>query len=268
MADSITSTKNPIVRRFRSVAAGDDPRAFLAEGIKLVGEALAAGLAPVEAAFVDRVRERDDGDHIVRELGAAGPSGGVHACSPSVMGRLSSVKAPPGVVAVFERPSRSIGDLVAPAPALVVVAAGLRDPGNLGALVRAAEAAGATGLVAAAGGADPWREKAVRGSAGSAFRLPVIGSATASGVERLCAEHGLQRIVADGGGADSYLDVDYARPTCLVLGAEAEGVPDEFLTGEVRRVRIPMARPVESLNVAVAAGVLMFEARRQRGGGS
>jgi TrmH family RNA methyltransferase len=147
----------------------------------------------------------------------------------------------------------------------VVVAAGVGDPGNLGSILRAAEAAGATGCITLPGGADPFRDKAVRGSMGSIFRLPVLAGLDAVAVVDFARRNGLQVVAADGGAATAYTAADLRPPTLLVLGAEAAGVPEELRSAADLRVRIPLRSPVESLNVAVAAGVLLFEARRQRG---
>lgn len=147
--------------------------------------------------------------------------------------------------------------------ALIVVAAGIKDPGNLGAVIRTAEAAGATGVICLAGGADPFRDKALRGASGSTFRLPVI--AGVSEAEALALLEGLHVVVAETGGEIDCWKADFGKPGALVIGNEGHGVPDAFRSVAAQRVRIPIAASVESLNVAVAAGVLLFEARRQRG---
>jgi len=258
----ITSTKNPIVRRFREAAAGDPPEVCLAEGVRLCAEALAADLPVEEAAVTERVRGSEEGRAVLRLLERNAAQ--LHWCSPSVMERLSAVKTPPGVLCILRRPALLLPDLFAGDAPLVVIAAGLKDPGNVGAVIRSAEAAGATGVAALRGGADPWREKAVRGSAGSVFRVPTLGGQDPAKVAAACTERGLQVVMADGQGGDDYLSVDFAQPTALVLGAEDSGIPRELSVPGARRIRIPMAKPVESLNVSVAAGILLFEARRQR----
>jgi TrmH family RNA methyltransferase len=140
----------------------------------------------------------------------------------------------------------------------------VRDPGNLGSLLRTAEAAGATGVVSLRGGADPFRDKALRGSMGSVFRLPVLHGLDAAAVIAFARRHRLQLVIADGGGDRVHTQADLRKPLALVVGAEAAGVPPELLAAADARVRIPLRAPVESLNVAVAAGVLLFEAQRQR----
>lgn len=261
MTKQITSTKNPVVQRFRAAAAGKSEGVVLAEGVRLVGEALAAGAEIIAVAFSPRL-----GDEALRSrLSAAAPE--VFECTDAVLARLSQLETPQGVAVLVRRREWRDEDLLKGdlAP-LVVVAAGVRDPGNLGSLVRTAEAAGASGLLTMRGGADPFRDKAVRGSMGSIFRLPVRHGDDAEGVVGFARAHRLRLIVADGGGAGDtpHTEVDLRTPVALVVGAEAAGVPAPLLAAAAVRARIPLRAPVESLNVAVAAGVLLFEARRQR----
>ncbi len=256
----ITSGKNPAVQRFRDAAEGRLDGVLLAEGTRLVREALAAGLRVVEAAVSPRLGDVD----LARELQQRADT--FLECTDAALARMSALDTPQGVAVLVQKPAVQEADLLRGdlAP-LVVVAAGVRDPGNLGSLLRTAEAAGATGVVAMQGGADPFRDKAVRGSMGSVFRLPVLHRLDASAVVAFARRHRLQIVVADGGGEVVYTAAKLTSPTLLVVGAEAAGVPAELLAAADVRVRIPLRLPVESLNVAVAAGVLLFEAQRQRG---
>jgi TrmH family RNA methyltransferase len=256
----ITSAKNPVVHRYRDAAEGRIPGLLLAEGQRLVREALAAGLPVHEAAVSPACHDLD----LIRELEARATT--FLDCSVDALAKMSALETPPGVAILVERPSATEADLLGgPGAPLVVVAAGVGDPGNLGSILRAAEAAGATGCITLQGGADPFRDKAVRGSMGSVFRLPVLAGLDAAAVVDFARRHGLQVVAADGGAGTAYTAVDLRGPTLLVLGAEAAGVPGGLLAAADTRVRIPLRSPVESLNVAVAAGVLLFEARRQRG---
>jgi len=176
-----------------------------------------------------------------------------------------ALDTPQGVAVLLQKPATGLQDLLgADLAPIVVIAAGVRDPGNLGSLLRTAEAAGASGCLAMRGGADPFRDKAVRGSMGSIFRLPVHYGLEATEVVEFARHHRLQLVVADGGGSVLHTQADLRRPLALVVGAEAAGVPPALLAAADQRVRIPLRSPVESLNVAVAAGVLLFEAQRQR----
>ena len=266
MTDSpaITSPKNPLVRRFRDAAAGEPPEVMLVDGIKLVEEALDAKLPPLEAAISSRLFGSEEGKALRRRLEHEAPR--LFEVSDAVLERIAGVQTPQGVSVIFRRPAYQAEDLRGKRT-LLVIAAGVQDPGNLGAVIRTAEAAGASGVVALQGGADPFRDKAVRGSAGSVFRLPTLGGVSSQAAEALLdslrgAE--LQVVVAESGASQEHWRCDFKKPTVLVLGSEAHGIPEWLRARATLRVRIPMQAPVESLNVAVAAGVLLFEARRQR----
>jgi TrmH family RNA methyltransferase len=258
----VTSTKNPIVRRFRAVAAGEDNSLLVADGIRLLHEALDAGLPLREVAVAAGLAETPRGRELVARVQAAAEL--VHVCADNVIGRISHLDTPQGAVGIVGRPHVRPRHLLGRDRALVVVAAGIKDPGNLGALVRAAEAAGASGLIALAGGADPFRDKAVRGSAGSIFRLPVLGGWTIEQTVAFSAEHALQLIVTAADAEADYWSADLRRPTAIVFGGEGEGVPAALRAKAAGAIRIALAPAVESLNVAVAAGIVLFEAKRQR----
>lgn len=258
-----TSTKNPAVQRFRDAATGRRDGELVAEGVRLVREALDAGLQVLEAAVSPKLQDEQ------LRLDLQQCADAFLDCSDALLGRLSALDSQQGVAVRLRRPQRDDAALLVGASGselvpLVVVAAGLRDPGNLGAVMRAAEAAGATGLITIAGGADPFRDKAVRGSMGSVFRLPVQHGRSVDDVIGFARGHRLQVVVADGAGGLVHTDADLRRPLLLVVGAEAAGVDHAWLGVCDQHVRVPLRPPVESLNVAVAAGVLLFEARRQR----
>ncbi len=255
----VSSAKNPVVQQFRDAAAGAADGALLAEGPRLVGEALDAGLQVVAAAVSPRCDDAALRDRLQQA------TTNFFEVAPDVMERMSALDTPPGVAVLLRRPevdeAALLGRNTVP---LVVVAAGVRDPGNLGSMLRAAEAAGASGCITMRGGADPFRDKAVRGSMGSVFRLPVLHGLDGAAVIDFARRHRLQIVVADGNGDRPYTEVDFRRPLLLVVGAEAAGVPSDLLQAASARASIPLRAPVESLNVAVAAGVLLFEAQRQR----
>jgi len=189
MANPITSRQNPIVARYRAVAHGDVNGLLLLDGVHLVQDALAAGV-PIEHAAVDMdTRERADIMGLVAALTDGGAE--VVTVTPLVMGALSPVRSPSAIVAIARRPELDLDELyTGPAP-LVVIASDIQDPGNLGAIVRVAEAGGAASVLAAGASADPFSWKALRGSMGSALRFPVdrvddAGQAVAEARKRGC----------------------------------------------------------------------------------
>lgn len=264
--EPITSAKNPIVRRVRDAARGETEGELVLDGARLVRDALAADVPIRLAAISPKVLTPRGGHELKAKLESAADE--FFECSDSVLERMSSLDTPQGVIVIGARPDHDLAALsnaTTPTVPLIAVAAGVRDPGNLGAIVRAAEAAGASGFVALEGGADPFRDKAVRGSAGSVLRLPTVHGVSAAELLSWAKRAGFQLVVAEGSAEGEYFDVDFTKPTSIVVGAEGDGLPAELRTAEsVVYARIPMAASVESLNVAVAAGVLLFEAKRQR----
>lgn len=262
---TVSSRQNPIVRLYRTLArereSGDrDPRLLL-DGLHLLSEAHAAGLTVESAAFAHRLLDTADGQSLARSLAETGTA--VLAVSDSVLAAMSPVRTPSGVVAVASRPRASLDSVLERAPQLVVLAADVQDSGNIGAIVRAAEAAGGTGLVACGAGADPFGWKALRGSMGSAFRLPIARGDLNAAIGA-CRAAGLQVLAAVPRGGRALFELDLRPPSALVLGGEGHGLSSDALSQTDARISIPMQPPVESLNVAVAAAVFFYEACRQR----
>jgi RNA methyltransferase, TrmH family len=169
-------------------------------------------------------------------------------------------------VGIARRTLPSLADALASANALVVVAHDVQDPGNVGGIMRTAEAAGATAFIATAATADPLGWKALRGSMGSALRLPVTRADIAD-VLRALRTAGIATVALVPRAGRSLFEADFRTPSALILGSEGAGVPDVVLQQLDRRITIPMQPPVESLNVGVAAALVLYEAFRQRTAG-
>jgi TrmH family RNA methyltransferase len=260
----IRSRGNPLVQRLRALKErGQRAEADLAllEGARLVEEALGAGLEVVEAAASTRFGERPHETRLAEALARSGVT--LRRLGDDLMRSLTELETSPGLLALARRPRFDEESLYRDRP-MVVIAAAIQNPGNLGGLLRTAEAAGATGAYLTEGTADPLSWKALRGSMGSAFRLPhVRGLPAREAVERVRAR-GLQVVATDAHGSVAYDEVDFRAPTALLFGAEGSGLGAELVAAADRRVNVPMQPPVESLNVGVAAGVVLFEASRQR----
>ena len=262
----IRSRTNPLVKRLRALkdrGAGSD--LALLEGFTLVEEALAAGLHLVEAAVTPAAEDTARGRDLVHQLTQRRTA--VRRVAASVLESLSEAETSQGLVALARRPTFDEEALFTP-PALVVVAAGLQNPGNVGAVLRAAEAAGATGAYLTRGTADPFSWKALRGAMGSAFRVPHVRGLAATEVLDRLRRRGVTILAAAAGTGERYDAADLRRPVAFLLGQEAGGLGAELAAAADGRITIPMKGRAESLNVAVAAGVLLFEAARQRATGS
>ena len=255
----ITSRQHPIVKEFRELARGGGPLILL-DGWHLLGEAAAARVAVEKIAICGPPTTREQ--EVVDRLRRAGAQ--IVDVSGSVLNALSPVNSPTGVVASARRPLVASDAILHPTPALVLAATGLQDPGNAGAIIRSAAAAGATGVVLDESSADPWGWKALRASMGSAFHLPVLRSRGMGSLLKDWRQAGLRIAATVPRNGTSMHNVDFTKPTVLLLGGEGAGLADALVESADVRVTIPMRGGIESLNAAVAAAVLLYEAQRQR----
>lgn len=187
----------------------------------------------------------------------------VHPVQAGVLGQVLDTVTPQPVVALVSWPVVDRPVLAESGPSLVAVLAGVSDPGNVGTVVRTAAAAGASGVMLTEGSADPFGPKAVRASAGAVLRLPIAESSREAALPTL-AEVGVRLVVADAHGSVALDDADLTGDVAVVLGNETHGIPAGLAELPAVRVSIPMARGTESLNVAAAGAVILFEAARQR----
>jgi TrmH family RNA methyltransferase len=237
---------------------------MLLEGIKLIEEALAAGIALVHALISPRLERSQRGRALLDALAGRGVE--PRLLDDALLSSISQVETSQGALALARRPAFTEADLYRGRPLILVVTA-VQDPGNVGALLRAAEGAGATGAYLAASSADPYSWKALRGGMGSAFRLPCVRMAGAEQILTHLRSRQVVSVAAVASGGLPYDRVDMRRPLALWLGNEGAGLPDALVGQLDERVTVPLAPPVESLNVAVAGGLLLFEADRQRRAG-
>jgi RNA methyltransferase, TrmH family len=271
--ERISSRQNAIVKRFRdlarasrTVASAGHSAEVLLDGEHLVQEALACDI-PVEiAAFSDKHLSNvlSPVARIAKDVKKRG--GRVLTVSEQVLAAMSPVQHSSGVVAIARaRPTdvRVVMATVTDLP-LVLVLAGLQDPGNVGAIIRAAAAFGASGVVAIEGSANPFSWKALRGAMGGTFRIPIAARGSLSEVVASAAELGVRLVAAVPRGGTPLPELDLRKPTAIVLGGEGAGVPHTTMAAVQETVTIPMQAPVESLNVAIAAALILYEATRQR----
>jgi RNA methyltransferase, TrmH family len=233
----------------------------LAEGVRLVEEALAAGIDVRGAAVSLALEGTPRGSALKSALRDRGVV--LTEVGPAELDELADTEHPQGVVAVIEPRSWTLADVPAARGAVVLVLDAVQDPGNVGTLLRTALGLGAAGVVALKGTADLTNPKVLRGSMGAAFRLPAIPAAPEAFLA-WAEERGVELWVAAAGGEPAGSRAPRARrpPLALVLGNEGAGVGAALEAAARRRVSIPLAPGVESLNVAVAAGILLYEIMR------
>ena len=232
---------------------------FVLEGPTLLAEALDAG-ADLEGVYVEEGAAFEAVDR-ARTRGVA-----VHDVATGVIARVADAVTPKPVLAVATRPPATVDD--AAGADLVVVCAGLQDPGNAGTVVRTAEAAGAGAVIFTDDTVDAFSPKSVRASAGSLFHVRVVVGGTPVEVLERLGGRGEQRLGAVAHGGTPLSDVDLRGPVALVVGSEAHGLTPEVREALDAEVTIPHAGRTESLNVGMAAAVICFEAVRQRRAGA
>ena len=262
LAEQITSRQNPLIKRAIQIRVGNEPGFMFVEGARLVDEAIAAGASIESIIYTSAFAETDRGKLLFARVARMHFRGAL--VPEQIMHAICDTESPQGIVALAAQPRAELDDVFTGDAPLVVVVDGLQDPGNLGAIIRAAEAGGAAGVVTTPGTVEPFSPKALRASMGSAFRLPVVRRAVVEAVVAAARENGCTVLAALTHGEVRYTDADWRRPTVVLIGNEGAGLSPDALALADETVAIPIASAVESLNAAMAATVLVFEAARQR----
>jgi RNA methyltransferase, TrmH family len=260
----ITSRDNSLLRQVRAVRDGKIDELIYVEGLRLCEEALRSRLT-IEAVVVsEELLRKERVAAVIQELSQASKRFG--SVSEKLLESVSYTKTPQGIVVLAQRPESSETRLAAQLDGspLLVVLHRINNPVNVGAILRTAEAAGAAGVIATKNTSDPFSPKSLRGAMGSAFRLPIWSGPAYTEMIEWCRQRSLATICAAVDATAAYTELDWTRPSALILGPESTGLTAEEQELADRRVSIPMKGMAESLNVAVAGGVLLFEAARQR----
>ena len=260
----ITSRDNSLLRQVRAVRDGKIEELIFIEGLRLCEEAQRSNLE-IEAVVVsEELLRKERAAAAIEELSRV--SKRVATVSEKLLESVSYTKTPQGIIVLAQRPEASEQRLTASldANSLLVVLHQINNPVNVGVILRTAEAAGATGVITTSNTSDPFSPKSLRGAMGSAFRLPIWTGVPFDELIVWCRKRGIATVCADVDATTSYSKIDWTGPTALVLGPESTGLTLEELETADQRVSIPMKGDAESLNVSVAAGILLFEAARQR----
>ncbi len=250
---SLTRADLQGLRALQTARGRRQQRAFLIEGEKLVREALTAG-APIR-----RLLATPDAAPLLQPLSHDIT---VEAISPAQAERLADTRTPQGWFAVLEDRLPALPDLLADSPGLMLALDGVQDPGNVGALIRVAAALGAGALLVGEGSADPTQPKVLRAATGAWFRVALVRAAPLADTLRATAAAGYRCWALDRTGASLYTPTLWPDRLVLVLGSEGAGLSPAVAAVAERRIAIPMAPGVESLNVAVAAGIALAECGR------
>lgn len=260
----LTSLANPRIRAasaLRERRERDRAGLTLVDGARELRRAIDAGVAVVEVFVCEPLLAGPDARAALDRLRAGGIP--LQPVSEPVFAKLAFGQRAEGLVAVIRIPSVRLDDLAIPGQPLVVVVEAVEKPGNLGAILRSADGAGADAVIAASPRTDLFNPNTIRASAGTIFGLP-LAAATTGETRAWLAGRGLRIVTARVDAPTAYTDADLTGPVALVFGTEAEGLSDNWRDAGADAIRIPMLGIADSLNVSVSAAVLLYEARRQR----
>lgn len=259
----ITSRDNSLLRQAREVRDGKVEDLIFVEGLRLCEEAARSELSIEAVIFSEQLAGKEKAAPVIDQITRLASR--VASVSEKLLESISFTKTPQGIVLLARRPKATEHVLSGQGKqSLLVVMHQINNPVNVGAIIRTAEAAGASGAVATANTSDPFSPKALRGAMGSAFRLPIWSGPTYDEVIEWCRAQDIRTVCAAAQGGTSFPEIDWTSATALILGPESTGLSKAEIELADASARIPMTGSVESLNVSVAAGILLFEAARQR----
>lgn len=265
----IKSRDNPLIKRVRAARAGKIREQIYLEGLRLCEEAAQALSADqiLDVISTERFAELERGKKLLESLMNDGKR--VAFVSEAVFSTISDTKTPQGIVLLAARPNTAQSALFRNSneSALLVILHRINNPSNAGAILRTVEAAGATGVILTEGTTDIFSPKALRGAMGSSLRLPLWTGATLQEALTFCQAQAVRTVSTDTKAGRDYTEIDWTIPRALIVGSEGAGLERLEIDAADESLKIPMRAPVESLNVAVAAGIILYEAARQRARG-
>jgi len=263
MTELISSAANPLIRRVRRLADRRYRRregAFVVRGVQPVWQAVEAR-ADIEALLVAPDLLPGPAAAMVAGQEALGVK--VTRLTGELFGRIADRDGPSGLAAIVRMRAGVLAGLAVRPDSVFVALHEVANPGNLGTIIRTADAAGAAGVILVGPSTDPFDPAAVKASMGAIFSVPVAAEASPHEFVSWCRAHAIAVAVTSGSGSGSLWDTVLPRPVAILLGSEGAGLPEELLAAGDLRLRIPMTGTAESLNLAVAAGILLYEAWRQ-----
>ena len=267
MTEVISSAANPLIRRVRLLGDRRHRRregAFVVMGVQPVWQAVEAG-ADIEVLIVAPDLLREPAARMVAGQEAAGVR--VARLSGELFGRIADRDGPAGLAAIVRQRTARLADLAIRPSSVFVALHEVASPGNLGTIIRTADAAGAGGVILVGSCTDPFDPVAVKASMGAVFSVPVATAESPGEFLAWCKESGVAVAVASGSeagaGSGTFWAAKLPAPLAILLGSEGAGLPDGLLAAGDLRLRIPMTGTAESLNLAVAAGILLYETWRR-----
>lgn len=259
----VTSLSNPIIKDIKALSnkkERDETKSFMAEGLKLVIDALELGFEIKTLVYAKNVKDKPQVEQVAKKTFVRG--GLVLEVSEKVLSSITRRDNPQMVVGIFTQRWTSLKDLRPKTGETYVALDRVRDPGNLGTIIRTADAAGASGVILVGETTDPFSMETVRATMGSVFAVPLVRTSVTDFLAWKKTA-GVSLVATHLAGAVDYRTIDYRKkPVVLLMGNEQAGLPEELAREANALARIPQAGRADSLNLAIATGIMLFEARR------
>jgi TrmH family RNA methyltransferase len=268
MTDTITSAANPLAKRVKLLASRKHRRregAFVVEGLQPVWYAVEAGWEIETLIVAPALLTHQAAWRMVEEQERSGVA--VVRFGAELFRRLVDRDGPSGIAAVLRSRGGTLEDLIVRPEAVFVALHRIANPGNLGTIIRTVDAVGGTGVILIGDSVDPYAPAAVKASMGSLFAVDVVHTPDATAFFDWASERGVAVLATSGSADEDHWSAAYEPPLAFLFGSEREGLPEELLARASRRLRIPMEGTADSLNIGVAASIMLYEARRHRDGG-
>lgn len=267
MSEHISSAANKLIKEIASLKQRkyrDKLGLFMAEGVRLVEECGNTNWPVSMCIYTDAAAKQTRTQDVIERLSAANCR--MISVSEEIYHKISDTDQPQGIMAIIKKRQYSIEQLLVAndKQPLLVVLDGIQDPGNVGTIIRTADAAGCTGVIALKGSADIFAGKTVRATMGSLFHLPIIEDLSYTELIHNCKQAGINLLATCLQQSSEYYKADFISPAAIILGNEGQGIKPELIDAADSRLLIPLIGQAESLNVAVAAGIILYEAVRQR----
>lgn len=260
----INSTQHPDVKFVKALTRRKERREhglFVIEGLRFVEEAVCAGIPLVKAYFTAHLLRAERGAQLVDKLTGQGVA--VQEVAPRVMEKMAATEQPQGMLATVRVLEPDLAALENAQPFLLICDK-IQDPGNLGTIIRSADAAGVQAIFTTTGTVDVYNAKVLRSTMGSIFRVPVFAEQDIDSIINILSKRGIILVGTTLAARQWHFETDFCRPVAIWLGGEAAGIENSVMARLPELVKIPMPGGAESLNVAAAASILMFECVRQR----
>ena len=260
----LTSSSNPKIKEAMDIKrrkSRTGHASFIIEGPHLIGMALSADISINEVFFTEVFGRKEEGQRTLRQLSKS--TARIYEVAEHLLHKLAETETPQGIIAVVTHSPLPLSGLRLRDNPLLVVSDGIQDPGNLGTILRTADAAGADGVVILPGTCDVYMQKTIRATAGSLFNIPVAHAAVDELINWLRANK-IRLAVTASGAENSFFEADLGKPVAFVFGNEAQGVQEDLRKAADMVLSIPIYGRAESLNVAASAAVCLYEAARQR----